>query len=374
MNVAGVAGYSVGSPLTIDSGSGAETTTISAVGTAAGVPTTVVYPSSVGATNVKVANVAGFAVGQRLILDTGDGLEVRTVTSVGTAATTLRLFGPTVAGDTNVKVTSVAGLAVGSEVDVDPGPNQDHVTLTSVGTAGINSTVAAQNVTAGLPIPSLTGANWIWNVANASTSTPAGTIYLRKTFTVDDPSTLASAILRVNADDAHTTYVNGVQVSASGGANNAWQSSQLSDITSLLVPGTNVIAIAPSNAGSAGSVIAVAQVGSTRVATDGTWKALPGTPASPPAGWNTVGFDDSSWPSANVSGAYGIAPWNTNVQEPAGPTTLRVASVAGFNPGDTIAIDAGSYSGDVASWYASAITIHTAAAVGETSSSSPVTG
>ena len=117
-------------------------------------------------------------------------------------------------------------------------------------------------------MPPLTGANWIWNVAGANTNTPAGTIYLRKTFTVADPSAIASAVLRVNADDGHTTYVNGVQVSASAGANNAWQTSQISDIQSLLVPGTNVIAIAPFNGGGAGSVIAAAQLDSTRIVTD----------------------------------------------------------------------------------------------------------
>jgi hypothetical protein len=187
VNVASVAGYTVGSPLTIDTGAGAETSTISAVGTAAGAPTSVVYPASVGATNVKVGSVAGFAAGQRLILDTGAGLEVRTVSVVGTAATTAQTFTPAAAGATTVMVTSVNGLTVGADVDIDPGPNQDHVTLTSVGTAGTNSTVAAQNITSGLPIPSLTGANWIWNVPNANTSTPAGTVYLRKTLTVDDP-------------------------------------------------------------------------------------------------------------------------------------------------------------------------------------------
>jgi hypothetical protein len=55
-----------------------------------------------------------------------------------------------------------------------------------------------------------------------------------------------------------------------------------------------------------------------------------------------VAFDDSSWAAANVAGAYGIAPWNTNIAEPAGPTTLRVASVAGFTPGDTISIGSGT--------------------------------
>ena len=338
VSVGNVAGYTVGSPLTI----GDETTVITTVGTAAGAPTTVVYPANAGTTNVKVASVAGFATGQRFLVGTGSGLEIRTVGAVGTAATTSRLFGAAAAGDTNIKLTGTGGLVVGAEIDIDPGPNQDHVTITSVGTAGTNSTVAAPNVTSGMPIPSLTGANWVWNVAGASGSTPPGTIYLRRTFTVADPDTISSAVLRVNADDGHATYVNGVPVSSSAGANNAWRTSQLTDIKPLLVAGTNVIAIAPFNSGSAGSVIAVAEVGGERIATDASWKALPGTPASPPEGWNTAAYDDSSWQAATVTGPYGIGPWNLNVVEPAGPTTLRVASVAGFAPGDTVSIGTGA--------------------------------
>ena len=338
LNVASVTGYTVGSPLTL----GAQTLSITAVGTAAGAPTTVVYPAAAGATNVKVANVAGFESGQRLLLDTGATLEVRTVSGVGTAATTSQLFSAATTGDTNVKVTTVNGLTVGGEIDIDPGPGQDHVTITGVGTAATNTGVAAPNVTTGLPVPALTGANWIWNVAGAGNTTPAGTIYLRKTFDIADPAALSSAVLRVNADDGHTTYVNGVQVSSSAGANNAWRTSQISDIKSLLVPGTNVIAIAPFNGGGAGSLIAAAEFGATRIATDASWKALAATPATPPPGWNTPGFDDSSWPAATVTGAYGIAPWNLNVTEPPGPTTLRVASVAGFAADDTITVGTGT--------------------------------
>ena len=177
------------------------------------------------------------------------------------------------------------------------------------------------------PVPSYTGtptADWIWNTTGASNWSPAGTIYMRKTFTVADPSSISSAVLRVNGDDGHMTYVNGKLVSSSpGDVVNGWQTSQISDIKSLLVPGTNVIAIAGiALAPNASSVIAVAQLDTTRIVTDGTWKALPGTPASPPAGWNTIGFDDSSWPAAIVQGPYGISPWGTNIQTPPGPSKV----------------------------------------------------
>ena len=185
---------------------------------------------------------------------------------------------------------------------------------------------------ANAPVPSYSGtpvADWIWNTAGASTSAPAGTIYLRKTFTVADPSSLSSALLRVNGDDGDQAYVNGTLVSSSSGTVvDSWQQSQVSDIKSLLVPGTNVIAIAGiANNPDASGVIATAQLDSTRIVTDGTWKALPGTPASPPAGWNTAGFDDSSWPTANVQGPYGMSPWGTNVRVVTGPAGVLRAQL-----------------------------------------------
>src|SRR6185437_1913162 len=178
-----------------------------------------------------------------------------------------------------------------------------------------------------VPVPAYSGspaADWLWNTAGAASTTTAGPIYLRKTFTVADPSTIASAVLRVNGDDGEVAFVNGTQVTSSGGTvTNGWQVSQVADIKSLLVTGTNVIAVEGLNTqANASGVIAAAQLDGTRIVTDGTWKALPGTPASPPDGWNTAGFDDSAWPAANVLGAYGVSPWGTGVQDPAGPSKV----------------------------------------------------
>ena len=105
-----------------------------------------------------------------------------------------------------------------------------------------------------------------------------------------------------------------------------------------------MIAIAGTNAGSGGGAIAVLALDDQRIVSDTTWKALAGTPATPPAGWNTAAFDDSSWPAAFSAGQYGIAPWNQNVQTPAtpSPSVLRVASVTGFQVGDTVTVDSGA--------------------------------
>ncbi len=345
VSVASVTGYAAGGPLTIDTGAGAESATISTVGTAAGAPTTIVYPATVGDTNVKVASVTGFAAGQRVLLDTGTNAEVLTATTVGTAATTTRLFAAAAAGDTNVKVTSVSGLTVGGVIDIDPGVNQDHVTLTAVGTAGVNTTVAAANTTTGLPVPSLAGSNWIWSTPTG-TSSAIGPAYLRKHFTVADPSLVTIAPLRVNADDSGFIYVNGTSLGQTSTASNGWRTSTLVDIAPMLVAGDNVIAIQVINPSSSGSVLAELEVHTasdfTRYVTDTSWKALNGNPTTGPDGWTTTSFDDSAWGNAFISTAYGGAPWNSNVTEPAGPTTLRVASASNFTPGDTISIGTGA--------------------------------
>jgi alpha-L-rhamnosidase len=178
-----------------------------------------------------------------------------------------------------------------------------------------------------VPVPSYSGtptADWLWNTANATSTTTAGTIYLRRTFTVTDPSTIASAVLRVNGDDGEVAFVNGTQVTSSpGNVDNSWETSQVADIKSLLVAGTNVIAIEGLDTeANASGIIAAVQLDTTRIVTDGTWKALAGTPATPPDGWNTAGFDDSAWPAATVLGGYGIAPWGTGIQDPAGPSKV----------------------------------------------------
>ena len=150
-------------------------------------------------------------------------------------------------------------------------------------------------------------ADWIWNTANSASSAASGTIYLRKTFTT--PAGATQALLRINADDAEVTYVNGTQVASSTYPN--WSISANVDITKDLNPAgqQNVIAVAGTNGSPGpGGVIAAVQINGSspqRIVTDTSWKAWPASTANPPvsatppaSNWNTVGFDDSSWENA----------------------------------------------------------------------------
>ena len=136
----GIATY-VGDPITIDTGAGLETRTISDVGTSAGTATTLVLPAAAGDTTVYVANIGGDTAGHSLLLDTGAGFERAPIASVGTAAPTqTTLSAAAAAGDTVIKVASVANLVAGHRAAIDTGANLEPVTIASVGTAGAGGT------------------------------------------------------------------------------------------------------------------------------------------------------------------------------------------------------------------------------------------
>ena len=221
----------------------------------------------------------------------------------------------------------------------------------------------------GAPVPSLTGAKWIWNSAGAASSAPASTVYFRKTFTVDDPSKLTSAMIRVNADDNETTYVNGVQVASMG---NSFQTSAIADIKPQLQAGTNVIAVRAANASVGPSgLLAKLVLGDQTIITDTSWK----TSTTSPDGWNTAAYDDSAWPNAFVIGTYGDGPWGsfgdpsttgagtnssttTTAAAAQGATTIQVANTTYLTKGTKL--DVGGETVHVASVSGSTVTLDAA--------------
>ena len=139
VKVANVNGFTVGGPITVDTGTAAEHATVTAVGTA-GAKGTLFVAASPGDTNLKVSTVAGLTVGQPITVDTGASAETPTVTAVGTPGVATTLSSATAVGDTTIKVASVSGLNVGDTLAIDTGANLETVTVTSVGTAGATGT------------------------------------------------------------------------------------------------------------------------------------------------------------------------------------------------------------------------------------------
>ena len=157
-------GMSVGSTLTIDAGSGAETAKIAKLGSAAGTHTTVWQPLPdgpiitipAGSTNIPVASVSGFKVGEKIALGYGatypavardiEKYEVATVSAVGKPGTQAYLAADARAGATNIKVTSTENISAGDQIRLDI-DSVDHgietVAVAHVGTQAVRTNLAA---------------------------------------------------------------------------------------------------------------------------------------------------------------------------------------------------------------------------------------
>jgi hypothetical protein len=153
INVRNTTDMSVGDTIDIDTGSGAETRKIAAIGTPAGPVTTLWQPLPdgpvitipAGSTSVPVTNTAGFTVGEKIaigygatypaVANTTERYEVATVTAIGTPGTQTRLAADARAGSTNIKVTSVTNISAGDKIrlDIDSvGHGIETVTVTRV--------------------------------------------------------------------------------------------------------------------------------------------------------------------------------------------------------------------------------------------------
>jgi len=99
--------------------------------------------AAAGATNIKVTSAADISVGDKIRLDIdslGHGIEIVTVTHVGTEAKHTNLAANASAGATNIKVRTVRGFSAGDKLTVGTPANKEIVTITTVGTGGAAGT------------------------------------------------------------------------------------------------------------------------------------------------------------------------------------------------------------------------------------------
>ena len=124
---------------------------------------------------------------------------------------------------------------------------------------------------------------------------------------------VTQAVATMAGDNMFTLYVNG-QIALSVEDPNYWQHYGQADISSFLVNGTNVLAVAavntgtsPNPAGLIGSFDLAFSNGQTNsFQTDGTWVSANQLFSN----WNQTNFIATGWSNAMVLGPYGIAPWN----------------------------------------------------------------
>ncbi len=119
-----------------------EVATVTAVGKQ-GTQAYLAADANAGDTNIKVTQVEHISAGDKIRLDIdskGHGIETVTVTRVGTAAKRTHVDKTASAGATNIKVGDVHGFAVGDKLVVGTPANKETVTITKVGTRGPEGT------------------------------------------------------------------------------------------------------------------------------------------------------------------------------------------------------------------------------------------
>lgn len=142
---------------------------------------------------------------------------------------------------------------------------------------------------------------WIWSAAEAK---PNQTVYLRKTFNVQQSDTVR---LQATGDDELTVLINGKPVLTGQG----WDKVQVKEVSSAVVKGQNVLAVTGTNRGGNKGAVLVKLIietrnkGQTEIVTDATWKAS----ETAPSGWEQAKFDDKDWKPAVALAPLGGGPW-----------------------------------------------------------------
>ena len=118
--------------------------------------TTLPAASAAGATNIKVASVAGFDAGQTILIDPGANLETAVIATVGTAGATT-VGAATDAGATVIPVASPMGFTAGQTITIDSGANQETAVVASItggGRGGRGGAGAGASITVAAPLKS----------------------------------------------------------------------------------------------------------------------------------------------------------------------------------------------------------------------------
>ena len=156
--------------------------------------------------------------------------------------------------------------------------------------------------------------DWMWGNSGGG-GTALSRAWFRRKIQLRADAGIRGAVFDLTADEQFTLYVNDVraaQNTQSRGAN--WNTIYHPNITRLLHPGVNMLAIEASNiganvnhAGLIGRLIIILLSGAKiYLPIDATWLA---TNHQPAAGWENVGFNTAGWKHARTIARWGRGPW-----------------------------------------------------------------
>lgn len=145
--------------------------------------------------------------------------------------------------------------------------------------------------------------DWIWNAKAAEENK---TIFVRKSFTVDEADPVNRARIKIVADDNFTLFVNGQRV----GNSSSWQVARVYELEKHLSPGKNVLAVQAHNGPGQYGLLFTAQItlnsGKTiELRSDAQCK----TAHTEQPNWTSPDFDDAAWETTIVVAKYGDEPW-----------------------------------------------------------------
>lgn len=149
-------------------------------------------------------------------------------------------------------------------------------------------------------------AEWIWSPEHPRGAAPAGDCFFRKTF---QATKIEQASITITADDRYELWINGRRI----GSGQSIRQMENYDLSRLILPGKNVIAVRVTNvAEGAAALAARVLVKPTNgnwisYSTDKSWRT--GLDAIPQ--WQSLNFNDTRWASAQQFGPLGeTAPWD----------------------------------------------------------------
>lgn len=179
------------------------------------------------------------------------------------------------------------------------------------------------------PVPAgLDGAYWVWAPAD---DTPAeGPCYLRGTFNLPEGAKVRAAEIDITADNLFALYVNG-KFAGQGHANpNNWSRAVRLDVTAMLKPGKNVLAVEAINTAPGPAGVILKLVGELADGRQVTFTTNPDWFATDKLvkGWQLPAFDDTHWWQVKVLGSYGTAPWGKFADNLASTPVTKAGSTA----------------------------------------------
>lgn len=370
IHVRSTTGMSVGDEITVDTGAGAETRTITAVGTPAANSTTLWQPLPdgpvmtipVGSTSVPVTSIAGFAVGEKIALGHGavypivartmEKYEVATVTAIGKPGTQGRLSAAAPRGTTTLKIGNVDNISVGDKIrlDIDSvGHGIETVTVTAVGTAGPNGT----GLTIAEPLKFDHASNMPFSDRGTGISfSPATTVAHASNEPVQALGTGITLDRALTNDHAIDAVVRDARVTTAGyqgpAAPNQWFGGPafsqnagtlvLRDAAGLVVDSLNYGGLVDPWAGEGYQGVSGANASGCRAPTPGVGGRGGGSGVNRSAGR----FPDGADTDSNCADFLTQVATTMPAASAAGATNIKVAGIFDFAPGQKVIVDTGA--------------------------------